>query len=81
MYVRKERLVLRRYLKLGGCGARSRRKIFKFKGSEMVFPAFSAGDNFQKTNNDEKSNYLVVYLTSLVLSVRYCVYGKKGQNS
>ena len=47
VYVRKERLDLERYCKLEGSGACSPRKFFKFRGSEMLFPAFSQ-DVFSK---------------------------------
>ena len=64
MYVRKERLDLRRYCKQGESGLPQP----KFKGSEMSFPAFSAG-HFQKINTKENAIIsCLIYISGVKLS-------------
>ena len=64
MYVRKERLDLRRYWKQGGSGLPQP----KFKGSEMSFPAFSTG-HFQEINTKENAIIsCLIYISGVKLS-------------
>ena len=52
-------------------------KIFKFRVSEMPSPAFSAGYS-QEIMTKENAVISCLFYPSLVLLVRYSVYGKKG---
>ena len=64
MYVRKERLDLRRYCKQGESGLPQP----KFKGSEMSFPAFSTG-HFQEINTKENAIIsCLIYISGVKLS-------------
>ena len=70
MNTRKERLHRGRYSKLGGLG-----KFFKFRGSEMLFPAF-----FRRkfSVNKMKENTIfrcLFYISSVFGKIQY---GKKG---
>ena len=51
---------------------------FQIRVLEMRFPAFSAG-HFQQNNMQQDAVVGCLFYFSLVLSVRYSVYRKKGQ--
>ena len=79
MYVRKERLDLRRYCKQGESGLPQP----KFKGSEMSFPAFSAG-HFQEINTKENAIIsCLIYISGVKLSAVkvQCSQEKKKKDS
>lgn len=61
-----------------GCGGMLPEKILKFRVSGMPFSAFSAG-HFQQVITQENAEVSCLFYPSLVLLVRYSVYGKKGQ--
>ena len=82
MYARKERLNLRRYCKLGRSGGMPPPppgKFSNFRGSEMPFPAFSAGP-FQQINTEKKTMFsCLFYISSVYRYARYSIYRKKGK--
>ena len=67
---------MRRRLNLEGFGGMLPQKMFKFRVSEMPFPAFSTW-YFQLINTQENPLVSCLFYPSLVLSVRWSVYGKK----
>ena len=64
-----EKVERRRHTKLVGSWGMLPHKMFELRASEMPFPAFSA----------ENAVVRCLFYPSLVLSVKYSVYGKKSK--
>ena len=70
-----EKVERRRHTKLVGSWGMLPHKMFELRASEMPFPAFSAGH----FNTTENAVVRCLFYPSLVLSVKYSVYGKRSK--